>query len=683
MTRKSGKGALIVLLLFSLALGGYTLLNGALLNLRSAAGEQAGAAGMLRALAASVRPADLALALAAAGAAFGASLALIRGKTRWAETLYRRRYLLSLLLVIAVTALKWNNTSLFRWMMEVDQAGAEAWAPLWGMPRGIRSDEWAVWSVFTVSQAAKGFPAVNPLIGGGADTAWISVGGIPAWSPAAVFKPLYWGFLTLGLERGYSLLFALRTLGLFHMTQELALLYTGGKRRWSVTAAFLVTFSPYVQWWFSQSPAEVLIFGQGMLLCLEKYLKARGGAGRWGWGALGAWFMGCYAMVAYPSWLISGLYVILPMAIGRTVRGRAALRRGGWLPGTVCLAAAAGALLALLVGSADTLRAVMNSVYPGARVMTGGNPSPGLYSGAFSLLLPFIQKAGFNPSEYAGFALLPGLGLILTVYAWIRRYGKGEKTGIGKAFGRVLKGACSGDLPGLLLTAAELFLGCFAVLGFPAPLARATLLFQVNRPELALGMADTVLLIRACAALSGERKAKHVPRRAVPCVLCILALLGGAFVNPVQAGLDCVKELTPVRAIQALAEKDGTEEVWLAEDAWPWTNLPLLAGQKTAGCTQPYPDPEYWRAADPEGIYTDAYNRFCNISVSLTETEPTAFSNPAEDQLEVRLNLSDLKKLGVTRLMTRREWPERSGGCAFELLDTEGEFRFYAVSWEE
>ncbi len=31
MTRKSGKGALIVLLLFSLALGGCTLLNGVLL----------------------------------------------------------------------------------------------------------------------------------------------------------------------------------------------------------------------------------------------------------------------------------------------------------------------------------------------------------------------------------------------------------------------------------------------------------------------------------------------------------------------------------------------------------------------------------------------------------------------------------------------------------------------------
>ncbi len=690
MTRKSGRGALIVLLLFSLALGGYTLLNGVLLNLRTAAGAQAGAAGMLRAFAASVRPADLALALGASGGAFGASLALIRGKTRWAEALYRRRYVISLLLVIGVTALKWNNTSLFRWMMEADQAGAEAWAPLWGMPRGIRSDEWAVWSVFTVSQAAKGWPAVNPLIGGGADTAWISMGGIPAWSPAAVFKPLYWGFLTLGPERGYSLLFALRTLGLFHMTQELAMLYTGGKRRWSVTAAFLVTFSPYVQWWFSQSPAEVLLFGQGMLLCLEKYLKTRGRAGRWGWGALGAWFAGCYAMVAYPSWLISGLYLILPIAVWRTVRSRDALRRGGWMPAAVCLAAAAGAIAALLAKSGDTLRAVMNSVYPGARMITGGNPSPGLYSGPFSLLLPFIQKAGFNPSEYAAFTMLPGLGLGLTVYAWIRRYGKGEKTGFGKKCGRVLKGVRSGDLPGLLIVVAELFLGCFAVFGFPAFLARATLLFQVNRPELALGMADTVLLIRACAALPGERKGAL--RRAVPCLLCMLALLGGAFVNPVQEGLDCVRELAPVRTIQALAEETGkesgteaagTEEIWLAEDAWPWTNLPLLAGKKTVGCTQPYPDPAFWRAVDPEGVYTDAYNRFCNISVSLTEEEPTSFSNPAEDQLEVQLNMADLKKLGVTRLMTRRPLPERTGNCALELLGTEGTFRFYKVRFEE
>ena len=38
--------------------------------------------------------------------------------------------------------------------------------------------------------------------GGSVNAAWISVGGLPAWNTALLFKPLYWPLLLLGTERG-------------------------------------------------------------------------------------------------------------------------------------------------------------------------------------------------------------------------------------------------------------------------------------------------------------------------------------------------------------------------------------------------------------------------------------------------------------------------------------------------
>lgn len=68
---------------------------------------------------------------------------------------------------------------------------------------------------------------VNPSIAGAnISTLWISVGGIPALNPAVLLKPLYWGFLLLGTERGFSVLWVLRFLLLFLVSFEFAMRYT-------------------------------------------------------------------------------------------------------------------------------------------------------------------------------------------------------------------------------------------------------------------------------------------------------------------------------------------------------------------------------------------------------------------------------------------------------------------------
>ncbi len=166
-----------------------------------------------------------------------------------------------------------------------------------------------------LAQEQAGYPAVNALIAGGTDTLWVSIGGLPAWNSAVLFKPLYWGFLLLGTAKGLSFLYTMRWLLLFLVSFELALRYTKGNRWYSLMIGVLMTFAPYLQWLWSQSIAEVLIFGQGILLCLWLYLDTDSSRKRVLLGHALVWCLGCLIMIAYPARLILMLYLVLALPL--------------------------------------------------------------------------------------------------------------------------------------------------------------------------------------------------------------------------------------------------------------------------------------------------------------------------------------------------------------------------------
>lgn len=633
--------------------------------------------------------------------------ALLRGRSAVLRFLYRYRWLLAGLLLVLCTALRINNTGLYAWTAHVGLHGAVGEKPLWGSYRVIRTDEWAVWSPFVLAQAEAGFPAVNGLIaGGGTDPAWISVGGIPAFSLAAIFKPFYWGFLLLGAEGGFSFLFACRTLGLFLVSLETARLYTRENLRLSFAAAVLLTLSPYVQWWFSQSIAEVLIFGQAMVLCLARGLRAKRPGLRLLWAAGLAWAFGCYAMVSYVSWLISGLYLLVPCAILILRRERGALRAKRDWPCLLPLAAVLGVLALLLWNSRDTLQRVMNSVYPGQRLITGGELRPGLLTGLFSLMLPFTDPVISNSSECAGFITFAPAGLLLALAGMIRRK--------------------KADPLAVILLAVEGVFWLFVLAGIPGWLAKITLLSQVNRPELVIGAADTVLLIRALAlrekgfeplpaaalallsaaagcwisasryqpdlftlllmaglsllvggCLFGFSRRGEAGARRAAALLVTAALMGGAFVNPLQRGLACVEDTALVQALKQVP--DAPEDIWFTEAAWPRTNLPLMAGKRAVNSTQPYPAPDRWRPLDPDGAWEPVYNRFCHITAEVTEGE-TDFRLIAEDHMVLRVNGEGLRTLGVRYVLTLREYPAEYLGFFWEPVAEADGWRVYRLT---
>ena len=286
----------------------------------------------------------------------------------------RRRVLKLLPFLLLAFSVLWiafglNNTSLFAWNQFI--RGNNGY-PLFGTARRIRADEFALWTPMALSQEALGWPAVNTLMGSGTDVTWVSMGGLPAWNAALVFKPQYLGFLLLGGERGLSFFCIFNLTVLFMVSWKTALLYTGNNRGMSIAAAVILTFSPMVQWFISQSISAVLIFGQGMILSLNRLLKSSGARQSFLWSLLTGWLLGCLILVGYPAWIIPAVYLVL--ASGIWLFSRPSVQKRGrkimWL--LLGLLPSLTVLGVVVFNSWDTLMAVSSSAYPGGRLITGG-----------------------------------------------------------------------------------------------------------------------------------------------------------------------------------------------------------------------------------------------------------------------------------------------------------------------
>lgn len=625
----------------------------------------------------------LAIGLAFVGAA-GLGCILVTGKDRVLRFICRYRRVLSAVFVALCVLLEINNSSLAQWSVYLGSTDLSD--TLFGVPRMIRSDEWAIWTPAAIAQEYGGYPGISTLLSpSGTDAAWISVGGVPARNAALLFKPLYWGFLLLGSAKGLSFLFAMRTVLTFGVSFALAMRYTHQNRVLSILAGVMLLFAPYVQWFFSQSISEVLIFGQLLILLSLAY------PGLTGWrrpaAALGiAWCLGCYVMIAYPSWIVSVMYLVLPLAVLCFVRQRHLLRRRDLLLLSVPVLAVLGWLARIVIGTWPALQAVRDSVYPGSRVMTGGNVTPGFASGLLSLTFPVAGTVSGNVCEHACFLTFAPAGLVMAA----DNMRKSKKA----------------DAFSLILIAAELFFGLFMLFGLPEALARVTLLSLCNRLEPAVGLADAMLLIRnlsrkrewslrfrllfaaACTLLNtgivawknqsgtllllllaaayfclflllGKMSAgSRCMQRTGAFVLALVLMMGGAFVNPLQRGIGCAENLELVQALKTV--EDGPSDVYAVEGTWPVTDVCMLAGKTCVNTTDFYPDVPYWAQLDPAGTYEEIYNRFCHVSLTVSEDGPS-FELRSTDHIRVCLTPADLAVLHVTYLITDKEYEALSG----------------------
>ena len=254
---------------------------------------------------------------------------------------------------------------------------------LWGHPRSIRSDEWAVWTPYFQSVVNNDFGRFNQLSMYGEDFRGFSALPIKDWG--LLFKPLMWPFLMFPPAYAFSmhhgLIILVFIIGWKKVTDQLLVELNSAR----VTAMFslLLFFSGFVQgWWTTLGP--LLAVTPWLFLSIISCERVN--------------FLKCLGF-SYIStvWMLSHTYP--PIIISSAYAGLALLacfRRSVFNIKTL-ISLCGGGLIALVVVYLylhDAIEVMSQTIYPGKRISHGGEASFQLW---LSTLLPYINNSNYKP----------------------------------------------------------------------------------------------------------------------------------------------------------------------------------------------------------------------------------------------------------------------------------------------
>ena len=616
----------------------------------------------------------------------------------------------ALVLLLAVLC-NVNGSSIRMWNRFVPNPEHEE-KPLFGKARGIRSDEWAVFTPLTVAQSQAGYPYFNP-IPRGATTDMFSVYAQPVKDPLLVFRPFLSGFMMFGFERGLAFFWAARWLALILVMYELFKLLTGDDRLWSAVGATMVLFSPAVQWWGAiNALAEMLIFGGLSILMLRRFLLAPSARLRILPAAVIAYCAVAYAMTLYPAEMVPLGYVFLALAIGVIARYGKGFRFDAKTLAVVSLAgfAAAAALAWYLWKSQDAFRLCAETVYPGQRFSVGGDALAGFGNSWGGLFLPYSSKNLIgNQFERSAFIDFFPLGFFFG--AWVMA----QRRKIDPAI------VC------LMIASAMIFV--YSAIGYPEWLAKCTFMGKSTGPRavVAFGFSHLLLLLRSVSLLDASRCSWRKVlvasfAFAVFCVvstrlsygeylkvsrcfavfaasmlgcvcflrrpvlrwwgaafLVVLMLVAGLKVNPLQHGSAGVFDSSLVAKIREIVKAD--DALWLVDESpFPLGGYPILGGARTINSVNTYPVPERWRMIDPDGASETVWNRYAHIRAIIKPAGPTEFTLLHDDYFRLDISNEDVARLGVRYVMSPRELEGMSDdNVEYKKVASECGFNIYCV----
>lgn len=394
------------------------------------------------------------------------------------------KYLFSLALVFSFTILvaSGSSGSSLALLFENNRIAMHDAKPWLGKGQGIRSDEWEVITPMAISQKnhQPKFPIINSNWGhDGHNMLVVGMTGVPVAHVSAIAKPATWGFFVFDLRHALAWYwwfpFFSCLIALWLVLQKFFQL------DWKISAALATSFAfaPYSAT-FSGWPAYTTFFPLASLLFIQKIVQNQRLLFALAYGLLLGVSISGFALVLYPAWQISLIYIFIPFGLAWCWQERKNLhfRSTQWVGSLVALCASLCILGFWWIDAKEAVHAIQNTVYPGQRVLeVGGDIDPWFFiKGLLSLQTMYRPTTLMDPSDAGSFIFLP-LALVVS----------GALTFISHKNTRLL---------GTVLAAYMLAAIAYMFIGSNAAIARWSLWGAVTsyRLDLALGLVQIFLM---------------------------------------------------------------------------------------------------------------------------------------------------------------------------------------------
>lgn len=643
---------------------------------------------------------------------------LIKFKNSCLDFIYKYRFIIAVILIIIGVLFKLHGSSINLWNT-IFTTGVQDESLLFGTPRSIRSDEWAVTTPFIFSQSFNNFGYFSNILRGGTSTDAFTIYGLPVLNIVEIFRPFHLGYLLLDLARGLSFFWVARFIVLFLVSFEFFMIFTNKNKRLSVIGSFLISLAPIVQWWFATNgTAELFIFGQLALILLYKYMNTENFKHRILYLSLAAICAGGYILILYPAFQIPMFYVFLMLAIYIIVDNRknCKITKKDIISIIITVLITALLLTYIICTSWETISALLNTVYPGNRIQEGGGCFRKYISYIDNIFLPYKEEGMVThpAKEAVMFGLFP-MGIIIAIIAMI----KNKKI----------------DLPIILLSIPYVIILAFCVFKIPL-LPQLTLLSysSPNRAIMAVGFIDILVLLRGLSISKESIKTRYALLISfivslVLVIICktlnpdyvgkILAsflfvmcmylfffvlqyhtkygkylftlgiiptmLVAGFTVNPINSGIDMVTDSPILQVAQTINEEENG--IWMAESlAFPCANYLSMSGASVINATNIYPNMELWEMLDKENKYEEVYNRYAHVYMELVESEDqitNKFELISTDSFKVFVTPEELKEMNIKYIFTVRVMEDyNSESQEFNLIYNENNYHIYEVIYK-
>ena len=634
------------------------------------------------------------------------------------ETVFRNRWriALSVFALCVICQINFSSVAAFNWAFQPDLGDSLA-KPLFGIARGIRSDEWLVALPRAASSEFAGYGQFNEILRGASNYNLAANGLYLSYS--ALSDPANIGYFLFGTDMGISFFWCANFMMSIMMALEFSYIISGKSRVAALVGAALLAFSPFNLWWGVTGLLTsffAILVATHYCFAFEKYWQRL--LCMLGVGLAGAYFI-CHL---YPAWQVPMVYLLVPLFIWLLVKNfdtLKAFRLRDWLGAGAAIAFMGSIVIAYLLGSKGYMESIMNTVYPGARFELGGYALDKSFAFIQTLQFPFRSiQAGSNVCEAGTFFSLFPLPILFSVYVLIRQILAKRRDKTQKI-----------DLLNLLLLIPTVFLLLFCTVGFPHWLAKLSLMSYSPsfRAVDHLGLVNTVLLIYH---LTASRKYR-LPIAPVACIVgttvacsilfsqkmcpgyltlgytllasALAMLLGLAFfarlswssgkrlliaislvliavglaVHPINSGIGALTEKPASKKIQEISQADPTAK-WIGYGDILHGQYAVANGAPCITSTNYVPNMELWQKLDPTGQYEEVYNRYAHITLVFTEEE-TAFKLLGPDHMKLELSYQDIEKTGVRYVFSTTPLEEESPYVDFRLLYQESNAYIYEI----